>query len=113
MREMAPGSRREPRVSLVFYFREGAKIVVPGPEPLVVGRTWPADVVVDDPSVSRTHARFFVAPDGGIVFEDMGSTNGTRLNGMPVPRGRDQADRQGRRRQRPRRRRARDRGDTP
>ena len=63
MREMAPGSRREPRVSLVFYFREGAKIVVPGPEPRVVGRTWPADVVVDDPSVSRTHARFFVAPD--------------------------------------------------
>ena len=88
MREMAPGSRREPRVSLVFYFREGVKIVVPGPEPLVVGRTWPADIVVDDPSVSRTHARFFVAPDGGIVFEDMGSTNGTRLNGAPVPRGR-------------------------
>lgn len=88
MRELAPGSRREPRVSLVFYFREGAKIVVPGPEPLVVGRTWPADIVVDDPSVSRTHARFFVAPDGGVVFEDMGSTNGTRLNGMPVPRGR-------------------------
>ena len=88
MREMAPGSRREPRVSLVFYFREGAKIVVPGPEPLVVGRTFPADIVVDDPSVSRAHARFFVAPDGGIVFEDLGSTNGTRLNGTPVQRGR-------------------------
>jgi DNA-binding NtrC family response regulator len=88
MRELAPGSRREPRVSLVFYFREGAKIVVPGPEPLVVGRTWPADIVVDDPSVSRTHARFFVAPDGAVVFEDMGSTNGTRLNGVVVPRGR-------------------------
>ncbi|MDB5220125.1 MAG: two component, sigma54 specific, transcriptional regulator, Fis family [Myxococcaceae bacterium] len=88
LREVAPGSRREPRVSLVFYFREGAKIVVPGPEPLVVGRTWPADIVVDDPSVSRTHARFFVAADGGVVFEDLGSTNGTRLNGAPTPRGR-------------------------
>lgn len=88
MRELAPGSRREPRVSLVFYFREGAKIVVPGPEPLVVGRSWPADIVVDDPSVSRTHARFFLAPDGGVVFEDMGSTNGTRLNGAPAPGGR-------------------------
>jgi DNA-binding NtrC family response regulator len=83
-----PGSRREPRVSLVFYFREGAKIVVPGPEPLVVGRTWPADIVVDDPSVSRTHAKFFLAPDGGVAFEDLGSTNGTRLNGAPAPRGR-------------------------
>jgi hypothetical protein len=88
LREVAPGSRREPRVSLVFYFREGAKIVVPGPEPFVVGRTWPADIVVDDPSVSRTHARFFVSPDGGVVFEDMGSTNGTRLNGALTPRGR-------------------------
>ena len=29
MRELAPGSRREPRVSLVFYFRDGAKIVEP------------------------------------------------------------------------------------
>jgi DNA-binding NtrC family response regulator len=88
MREIAPGSRREPRASLVFYFRDGAKIVVPGPNPIVVGRTWPADVVVDDQSVSRTHARFFVAPDGGVCFEDMGSTNGTRLNGTPAQRGR-------------------------
>ncbi len=88
MRELAPGSRREPRVSLVFYFRDGAKIVVPQPQPLVVGRSWPADIVVDDQSVSRTHARFFVAPDGGVVFEDMGSTNGTKLNGTSVPRGR-------------------------
>jgi two-component system, NtrC family, response regulator AtoC len=88
LRELAPGSRREPRVSLVFYFRDGAKIVVPGPQPLVVGRSWPADIVVEDPSVSRTHARFFIAPDGGVVFEDMGSTNGTRLNGALVPRGR-------------------------
>ncbi|MDB4938626.1 MAG: two component, sigma54 specific, transcriptional regulator, Fis family [Labilithrix sp.] len=75
-------------MSLVFYFREGAKIVVPGTEPLVVGRTWPADIVVDDPSVSRAHAKFFVAPDGGVVFEDLGSTNGTRLNGVAAPRGR-------------------------
>jgi len=88
LREAAPHSRREPRVSLVFYFRDGAKIVVPTQTPLVVGRSWPADIVVDDPSVSRTHARFFVAPDGGVVFEDLESTNGTRLNGVPVPRGR-------------------------
>jgi len=87
-REIAPGSRREPRVSLVFYFRDGAKIVEPQPTPLTFGRSWPADIVVDDASVSRAHARFFVAPDGGICFEDLGSTNGTRLNGVPTPRGR-------------------------
>ncbi len=87
-REIAPGSRREPRVSLVFYFRDGAKIVEPQVAPMTFGRSWPADIVVDDASVSRAHARFFVAPDGGVCFEDLGSTNGTRLNGIPTPRGR-------------------------
>ena len=75
-------------MSLVFYFRDGAKIVEPQLTPLTFGRSWPADIVVDDASVSRAHARFFVAPDGGICFEDLGSTNGTRLNGVPTPRGR-------------------------
>jgi two-component system response regulator AtoC len=88
MREVSPGSRREPRASLVFYFRDGAKIVEPTATPITVGRTYPADVVVDDPSVSRAHARFFLAPDGGICFEDLGSTNGTRLNGNVTARGR-------------------------
>ncbi len=88
MREVAPGSRREPRTSLVFYFRDGAKIVEPQAAPMVVGRAWPADIVIDDPSVSRSHARFFVSPDGAVCFEDLGSTNGTRLNGVPAPRGR-------------------------
>jgi DNA-binding NtrC family response regulator len=87
-RDVAPGSRREPRVSLVFYFRDGAKIVEPQAAPLTFGRSWPADIVVDDASVSRAHARFFVAPDGGVCFEDLGSTNGTRLNGAPAQRGR-------------------------
>ena len=88
MRELAPVSRGAPRASLVFYFRDGATIVVPTTNPVTVGRAWPADIVVEDPSLSRTHARFFVAPDGGIVFEDLGSTNGTKLNGTRVPRGR-------------------------
>ncbi|MBS2013663.1 MAG: sigma 54-interacting transcriptional regulator [Deltaproteobacteria bacterium] len=88
MRELAPVSRGAPRASLVFYFREGATIVVPGTNPITVGRAWPADIVIEDPSLSRTHARFFTAPDGGVVFEDLGSTNGTRLNGTRVPRGR-------------------------
>ena len=75
-------------MSLVFYFRDGAKIVEPQTTPMTFGRSWPADIVVDDASVSRAHARFFVAPDGGVCFEDLGSTNGTRLNGIPTPRGR-------------------------
>jgi pSer/pThr/pTyr-binding forkhead associated (FHA) protein len=41
------------------------------------------DVVLPDPEVSRRHARLFV--DGGVAMvEDLGSTNGTWLNGAPV-----------------------------
>ena len=87
-REIAPASQRAARLSLVFYFRDGAKIVEPQVAPLTFGRSWPADIVIDDASVSRTHARFFVAPDGGVCFEDLGSTNGTRLNGTITSRGR-------------------------
>lgn len=86
--EIATGLRREPRVSLVFYFRDGAKIVEPQSTPLTFGRSWPADIVVEDASVSRAHAKFFVAPDGGVWFEDLGSTNGSRLNGVRTKRGR-------------------------
>src|SRR4051794_41866676 len=46
---------------------------------LVIGRE-DAGLVIDDPEISRRHAR--VAPvDGGVVVEDLGSTNGTFVNG--------------------------------
>ena len=83
---MSPGPR-EPRLSLVFYHRDGAKSVVPGAAPILVGRAWPADVVIDDRSVSREHARFSLAENGAVAFEDVGSTNGTTLNGARVQRG--------------------------
>ncbi|MBI2892064.1 MAG: sigma 54-interacting transcriptional regulator [Deltaproteobacteria bacterium] len=74
------------RVSLVLYHRDGAKVVplVQG-TPVVVGREWPADSVVADPSLSRQHARFTLADDG-VWVEDLGSTNGTKLGGEPVSR---------------------------
>lgn len=47
-----------------------------------------ADIMLPDKTVSRRHARVFVDPGGGVVFvEDLGSTNGTRLDGHPVPAG--------------------------
>ena len=47
---------------------------------LIVGRMRPADVVIDDGSISRQHARFF-RKDGAVWIEDLGSTNGTFLHG--------------------------------
>src|SRR5260221_14397527 len=72
------------RVSLVLYHRDGAKVApLTLGEALVVGRAHPADAVAADPGLSRKHARFSWEEDGFSV-EDLGSTNGTRLNGAPL-----------------------------
>jgi hypothetical protein len=36
-----------------------------------------ASIVLDIPSISRSHANVFAAPDGSVVVQDLGSTNGT------------------------------------
>jgi two-component system, NtrC family, response regulator AtoC len=73
-----------PRASLVVYHRDGAKVAtLTKGAALVVGRSHPADVVLNDPSLSRKHARFGWDDDGFFV-EDLESTNGTRLNGAKI-----------------------------
>jgi len=51
--------------------------------PVVLGRLPECDIVVNDPNVSRRHAEFRRTTDG-VVVTDLGSTNGTRVNGVPV-----------------------------
>jgi hypothetical protein len=58
----------------------GGKRLVVGPAGVTMGRSRQSDVMVDDPNVSRTHAE--IRPRGGSwVLSDLGSTNGSRLNG--------------------------------
>lgn len=47
---------------------------------MTIGRDPSNDVVLDDPNVSRFHAEV-VAGDGGAELRDLGSRNGTRLDG--------------------------------
>lgn len=54
---------------------------------LTIGRRTDQDIVIDDPSVSRAHARIHVTA-GEAAVEDLDSTNGTALNGRPVGRER-------------------------
>ena len=49
----------------------------------IVGRDEAATVRVDDPMVSRRHARIVVS-DAGVLIEDLGSKNGTFIDGRPV-----------------------------
>ncbi len=46
-----------------------------------IGRATIADIVVDEPSLSRLHARMRVDADGAVTIEDLGSTNGVFVNG--------------------------------
>jgi hypothetical protein len=52
-----------------------------------LGRDVANDIVLGDPEVSRQHSRITRTP-GGYVLEDMGSTNGTFVNGerLAAPR---------------------------
>jgi hypothetical protein len=58
-----------------------------GRGPWSVGRSQENDIVINDPNVSRKHARISRA-DSGFVVEDLGSTNGTLLDGAPIDRER-------------------------
>ena len=46
-----------------------------------VGRDLNNDIVINDPEISRRHARLY-AQGNGYVLEDLGSTNGTFVNGQ-------------------------------
>ena len=50
---------------------------------VLIGRTSECDVVLYDPGVSRKHCRIFSEAEGYFV-EDMGSSNGTKVNGSPI-----------------------------
>lgn len=52
----------------------------------VIGRGVDADIVLDDPGVSRRHAEIHVL-DGALRLVDLGSTNGTYLDGERVHAG--------------------------
>ncbi len=70
---------RPPKVLLLV---DGQRVVV-GSSGATLGRGRQCDVVLSDPNVSRQHAE--IRPRGGSwVLTDLGSTNGSRLNGHRV-----------------------------
>ena len=48
------------------------------------GRGGNPEITVSDPGISRRHARVDRKSDGTLFLTDMGSTNGTRLNGTEI-----------------------------
>ena len=82
-------------------FHGNPRLLVSGPEPgpdgstqrtyeistplIILGRGTDCDLRLVDPGVSRHHAEIRVE-DGEVVLVDLGSTNGTFVNGQPVRR---------------------------
>ena len=54
---------------------------------LVVGRGSSSDIAIYDPTISRRHAELTWGPDG-VQVKDLGSSNGTCINGSRVSSGR-------------------------
>jgi len=53
---------------------------------LKIGRAPENDVCIRDQSISKHHARVVLTPAGAVFVEDLGSTNGTYVNGEKVVR---------------------------
>src|SRR3954447_2888705 len=68
-------------------FRSGAdtgkRVQVQGSR-FTVGREGAVNLVVPDPKVSRNHAYFQDLGNGSVALYDLGSSNGTFVNGQPV-----------------------------
>ncbi|MFO0755911.1 MAG: sigma 54-interacting transcriptional regulator [Byssovorax sp.] len=80
-------AEQQRRLSLVVHHREGTERAALDPGvPVVVGRTPPATLLVPSTKLSRAHARFTLDPLGFVVVEDLGSTNGTWIDGARVSR---------------------------
>jgi hypothetical protein len=63
--------------------RVGDRTTLVGSAGAVIGRSRDCDVVLEDPNVSRHHAE--VRPSGGSwIVNDLGSTNGIKVNGRRV-----------------------------
>lgn len=51
---------------------------------LIMGRSSTSDIVLDDINASRSHAEIRFEPQGVWSITDLGSTNGTLVNGQPI-----------------------------
>ena len=74
-----------PRYSLRIDLGDGASFTRElGAGRTVVGRAAPAGLAIAAEGVSREHAALVVGDAGTLELEDLGSTNGTRLNGAAI-----------------------------
>ena len=86
--DRAPRPIEEPRAPApterALLVGEGRRRILSG-DAVVLGRSRAADIVLDDPNVSRRHAEL-QREDSRWAIADLGSTNGVKVNGRRVER---------------------------
>lgn len=87
LRELAAAAKPPPPVMVQVALREGREVTQRpfSASGVVIGRDPSCEIVLDNLAVSRRHAKI-VWEKGRFVVEDLGSANGTRLDGLPVER---------------------------
>ncbi len=78
----APDSARRAYLLVATEGQPSVRFDLGGPL-ITVGRASDNDVIVDDPMVSRHHCQLKLQ-HGAYSFADLGSRNGSRVNGQPV-----------------------------
>ena len=83
-----PKPSSQPSPSLLIPTPDGAErqYLLLGISDITLGRDRQCDIVLDDETASRQHARIYLHPDGSTV-EDLGSINGTLCNGTKLSEG--------------------------
>ena len=86
---------RQPSPAAPRRFKQRPSLIIDGDNyPLlgaitVIGRDDEADIMLDDPGISRRHSEIRITNDGPhlvMTVRDLGSTNGTFVNGDPIDR---------------------------
>src|SRR6185312_10057944 len=78
--------RDRPTLTVLAGTHAGAVHHLDRMRPTLLGRGDDCDLQVDDPAVSRHHARIARESSGGYAIVDLGSTNGTFVNAQKVAR---------------------------
>ena len=69
--------------SVSYLVRDSGERIRISEKAVVVGRQTDCEVVIADSNVSRKHAEIRIMPEGATIT-DLGSTNGTKVNGVKI-----------------------------